>query len=268
MLSARRHIEEIEELEVRLSAALQTRQDATYKLSHRSNWSNLEKEIDKIKTGKEATRIESLIRKDILKLFKKIDHSDRENDKRDIKEMFISIMATDLITDCNTDKQTKISLIKNHTDKIGLFCHIRNIYQNNSQMFVEIDTGRWHNKIKDKNELLKDKIESIADTSREILQNIPAISFYFWVDKNSPEEIKQQESIPSDERKNYVIEDLISHLKCVLQIPQKKSNWSEQSDKKIRKLFEGIYMITESHEFEKYCEKVWNIDQNSYRDII
>lgn len=268
ILSARRHIEETEELEVKLSAALQTRQDATYKLSHKSNRSNLEKEIDKIKTGKEATRIGSLIRKDIFKLFKKIDHTDRENDERDLKEMFVSIIATELITDCKTDKKTKISLIKNHTDKVGLFWHIRNIYQNNSQIFVEIDTGRRDNKVKDKNELLKDKIESIADTSREILQNIPAISFYFWVDKNAPEQIKKRESISRDERKNYVIEDLISHLKDVLQTPQKKSNWSEQSDKKIRKLFEGIYTITESHEFEKYCEKVWNIDQNSYRDII
>ena len=37
---------------------------------------------------------------------------------------------------------------------------------------------------------------------------------------------------------------------------------------KIKKMFEGIYTVMESHEFENYCEKLRNIDANKYREIL
>ena len=82
------------------------------------------------------------MKKEIAKTFKKMDHLSYIKDRRSFKEMFTSIMVTQLITDCKTDKQVKKDLIRNHTDKLGLFDHIRRIYHDNSQMFLDIKTGR------------------------------------------------------------------------------------------------------------------------------
>jgi predicted AAA+ superfamily ATPase len=115
---------------------------------------------------------------------------------------------------------------------------------------------------------MKDKIESIAKTSREILEKISAISFYFRVDKNSPEEVQKRESLPIQDRKQHVIDDLVAQLEKALNNQEKKGDWRRQPDAKITKLFEGIYSITESHEFKNYCERLRNLDAEEYRDII
>ena len=137
--------------------AKEARNEATHTLSHKSNRQNLEKQTDEIKSGREMAWIENQIRKDIFKIFKKLDHLSNITDQRSLQEMFTSFMTTDLIVDCNTKKQVKIDLIRNHTDKTGLFDHIRRIYRDNTQMFVELGTWRFNNKIPNKDELLQSK---------------------------------------------------------------------------------------------------------------
>jgi hypothetical protein len=140
IVSALIHINQLEELGKKYYKAEEERNKANHTLSHKSNWENLEKQIHDIKTGEESAWIQNQIRDDILKLFKKMDHMSYIADKRSLQEMFTSIMATELITNCNTEKKVKNDLIRNHTDKIGLFDHIRKIYKNNNQMFLEIET--------------------------------------------------------------------------------------------------------------------------------
>jgi len=115
---------------------------------------------------------------------------------------------------------------------------------------------------------MKEKVEQITEESREILNKIPDISFYFRVDRDFPEDIEQRRDTPSKDRKNHVIEDLVAHLKQVLNEPEKKGHRRRDPDKKIKKMFEGIYTVMESHEFENYCEKLRNIDANKYREIL
>jgi hypothetical protein len=104
-----------------------------------------------------------------------------------------------------------------------LFDHIRNIYQNNSQIFLGIETYRELSKSSEYREsIINEKINEIAEASREILNRLPNISFYFLADRNSPEDIGKQQNTSSEDWKKYVIEDLIIHLKKSLSEQEKK----------------------------------------------
>lgn len=267
--SAPKYIYKIKELEEKIFNAKKQRKKSNQILSYKSNQQNLDKQINNIKKWNKKKRIENEIRKDLLKTFKKIDHMDHITDQRNIQEIFTSFIATQLITNCNTDKQLKKNLIKNHTDKLWLFDHIRNIYENNSQMFLDMETCRELSKSSEYREsVINDKINEIAEASRKILNKLPDISFYFWADRNSPEDIERQQNTSSEDWKKYVIEDLIIHLKKLLSEQEKKWHWSQEPNSKIKKLFEWIYSVTESHEFENYCENLWSIDANKYWEIL
>lgn len=266
--SAPTYIYKIKKLEEKFAKTKKEINKATHMLSNRSNRQNFDKQIYNIKSWNGKIEIENKIKTDLLRMFKKTDHMNYTVDTRNLQEIFTSFITTQLITNYNTDKQLKKNLIKNHTDKLWLFDHIRNIYQTNSQIFLNRETWRKGSKHSEYREnIINDKINEIAEVSREILNKLPDISFYFWADRNSPEDIEKQQNTSSEDWKKYVIEDLIIHLKKLLSEQEKKWDWRQEPNSKIKKLFEWIYSVTESHEFENYCENLWDIDANKYWEI-
>lgn len=230
-------------------------------LSWKSNPWNIEQQIKDIETGVERHHVQESIRKDLLRSFKKLDHLWYIVDTRDLQEMFVSIMTTDLIVDCKTDKEVKKKLIKNHTDKIGLFDHIWRIYRNGSSLLLEIETWRYIHKPFDRNTIMTERVSSLVKQSTHILEKIHRNSPYFWREMDTPyEELQQQ--------KDAVIQDLVTHLQAILENPEKEWDWRHAPDTKLEKLFQGIYSITETHQFEDYCKQLWNIDVNNYRKLL
>jgi hypothetical protein len=145
-----------------------------------------------------------------------------------------------------------------------LFDHVRRIYMNNTQMFLELETERdWKNHSQSANNVAQEHIEKIVYISREKLNKIRNASPYFWINKD----VWGCTEISYENKKKNIIEDLITHLKEALQNPEKEWNLRQQNTK-IDKLFKGVYAVTENYEFENYCEKLWNIDANKYWDII
>ena len=120
------------------------RDEANHVLSHKSNWINIEDWLIKTKSEKEKAAdwtkrtnmenrlvksdIEINIEKEIAKIFRKTDHMGHLIDSRHLKEMFTSIIATELISSSKTDDKTKKQLIRNHTDKLGLLNHLQQLY--------------------------------------------------------------------------------------------------------------------------------------------
>lgn len=268
--SAPAYRDQLEALGKEIFYAKKRRNEANHMLTHKSNYMNIRKQIDDIKTGKEYIRITNQIHKDIFRTFKKMDHLGCIVDERSLQEIYTSIMTTELITDCTTNKNVKKGLIRSHTDKLGLFDHIRMIYKNNSQMFLQIKTGREHSSESVYyGQLMKEKIEQLAEESKKILEKIPAMSGYFRLSEDaSQEEIDIRKNIWENERKKTFIKDLIAHFKESLQSPKEKGHWRRQPDDKLKKFFEGIYLVTDSYEFEKYCERLWDLDANRYREIL
>jgi hypothetical protein len=57
------------------------------------------------------------------------------------------------------------------------------------------------------------------------------------------------------------MEDLTTHLEKTLQKSEKEGARRKEPDKKLEKLFDGIYSIMENHEFENFCEQLRNLDE-------
>gem|GEM_PF-5670118 len=167
------HREKIQELQFEFSKKKSDKNETTRKLSHKSNSSNIEKEIMEIKTGTRLFDINKEIKKEVEKILRKRGQiRDEKVDTREMKDFFTSIVATQLITDAKIQPRLKKELIRNHTDKLGLFDHIRNLH---TEHRFDI-----HKLIKDpegKEMDVRDQmIESLVQNARETLEKMPEIS--------------------------------------------------------------------------------------------
>jgi hypothetical protein len=61
-------------------------------------------------------------------------------DSRSLEGMFTSMLTTQLIIDAKTEKKLKQDLIRNHTDKVGLFVHIWKLYRKEDLFWLDIYT--------------------------------------------------------------------------------------------------------------------------------
>lgn len=113
----------------------------------------------------------------------------------------------------------------------------------------------------------EDSIAWLVQAAKDILNRMPEFS-YFRTAAMSQEEREQKKTVWLWNWKEFVIEDLTTHLKKILQEPKKEGTWRKESDKKLEKLFDGIHSITESHEFENFCEQLWDLDEGKYREIL
>jgi hypothetical protein len=110
--------EKINSLQKQYLEEQKTEKEATRTLSRKSNRMNLDKQIDDISTNKAGRLIRYNIKKNILQIFKKIDHLGETTDGRSLQEIYTSTLTAHIITDHKTDRKIKNNLIKNHTDKI------------------------------------------------------------------------------------------------------------------------------------------------------
>ncbi len=209
----------------------------------------------------ETKRLESEILEEISSLFRK------GSENKSLEEISINSLVADLIIDSKTNKKTKMDLIRNYDDKLWLFCYIWNIYNEESSIFFNIYTNRTDYSTKSFLDLKQDSITTVMNDAREILNKISDHSMV-WISYMAKEKKDIFDKVAIREYKEHIINDLVSHLWEVLNETNKTDNWDDKKDPKLSTLFECVYDITESHEFEKFCEQIWMLDRDAYRYLL
>ncbi len=143
---------------------------------------------------------------------------------------------------------------KNTYDNI----HMKNYSQNNLPMdeFAKGNVSQAHKSIDTYREYIAKCITSLTHQNTWGEENISD-----YLDKKLVELEKQHKEWTEKKTK------AIQEKQIIQKEINKEKNKERKQDSKIKKLFEWIYTLTESYEFEKYCENLWDIDANKYWEI-
>lgn len=193
------HTKKIQELQLEFSRTKSDRNKAKRKLSHKSNSTNIEKEIKEIEIGTKWEQITRDIKKEVEKILRKRSSVGNDIlDSSDMKDFFTRIVCTQLITNANIQPRLKKELIKNHTDKLWLFDHIRNLHTEH-----RYDIHKLINDPEGKEKDIRNQmIESLVQNAKGTLKRIPSISWYFRLGNASSEkEFEERNKMWATERK-------------------------------------------------------------------
>lgn len=165
-------------------------------------------------------------------------------DERDLKTIFLEKIVDKLILSSNTDKKTRLNLIRSYENKLDLFFYI----------FNEIYQGRWiwsnytydaPTNINDIKAEWKDRTEELCNHVEELID---------LVQKNEMKPIGLSDY--------YVTKEELTFLKNELQNPNKKywlPNYTE-GDKSIRDIWIKIWRILDDSNLESEYQSLRNFD--------
>lgn len=165
-------------------------------------------------------------------------------DERDLKTIFLEKIVDKLILSSNTDKKTRLNLIRSYENKLDLFFYI----------FNEIYQGRWlwsnytydaPTNINDIKAEWKDRTEELCNHVEELINLV-----------------QNNEMKPIGLSDYYVTKEELTFLKNELQRPNKKHwlpNYTD-GDKPIRNIWIKIWRILDDSNLESEYQSLRNFD--------